>query len=498
MSAKKLFIVFAILAVGAYFAYAAEPTTDSEALASINLELLQSVYILLAKNVVPTLLNGLNINETWDFAPQKGVRIILSNITFNNIQLDPNVTVITRGKDDHSLVLTLKNFDLNLTADLYAKYHLAKVNSSSELILKNVTSVQELAFSQDKDSGLIYLSVRSSHIYTEKSYIIIHKNRIESFIVNRLTEFFRAIFQKRANDIVAKFDELLIQFTKRVIKFNVTDYEVSLWSPVLPRVVSATNGKTFLNLPLNFGIKNVKTGEIPDIQPITWLPPFDPNAGDLQTCSSNSVTLKLLWGVFDSSVVNLTVNDKWLPAGSPVRLNTSFIDILLPGIPKVYGNNLGMYINVAISSKIPDIVIRDGKLVLTLHVQLSFLVDRDSSQYPQRNLSQCTACDEALALNASLFSAVTAGVFQVDGKNNLRASVLNTFFDDVKILRSKVDVDVDLLVQFLNEASSVFVPPINEKIRQGFSIPENKFLESVELMLYNDTLITRSSYHLRS
>eukprot|EP01017_Pseudomicrothorax_dubius_P039368 TRINITY_DN601_c0_g1_i6.p1 TRINITY_DN601_c0_g1~~TRINITY_DN601_c0_g1_i6.p1 ORF type:complete len:183 (+),score=55.07 TRINITY_DN601_c0_g1_i6:61-549(+) len=156
------------------------------------------------------------------------------------------------------------------------------------------------------------------------------------------------------------------------------------------------------------------------------------------------------------------------------------------------------YINVAISSKIPDIVIRDGKLVLTLHVQLSFLVDRDSSQYPQRNLSQCTACDEALALNASLFSAVTAGVFQVDGKNNLRASVLNTFFDDVKILRSKVDVDVDLLVQFLNEASSVFVPPINEKIRQGFSIPENKFLESVELMLYNDTLITRSSYHLRS
>jgi len=64
-------------------------------------------------------------------------------------------------------------------------------------------------------------------------------------------------------------------------------------------------------------------------------------------------------------------------------LTTSGLRILFPDIVDKYGSNKGIYIAISEVSKLPHLFTRDGRFVAVLQTIATFVVDKNSTFYPQ-------------------------------------------------------------------------------------------------------------------
>ena len=246
-------------------------------------------------------------------------------------------------------------------------------------------------------------------------------------------------------------------------------YIINITTTTAPYVryqIDTTGVYTYLTLAIDVEIFNNRTKATPTIKETDLLPYRISFDYDIQAFLCNSLLTQLQWLAIDSGVLKLTIDDSMLNGtSSPVRLNTSSIMLLVPGMT-IYGKDKGIYIKVQAGSTYSQIVFRSGRLVGEVSLILDFYVDKDSSHYPS-GLENCTSCELALSLNATMLLAVHA-----DNQNEslIYANIINIDFYYVTVLSKTIEFDVITFQNLMKDVGRSFVPILNAGL-QGIPNP---------------------------
>lgn len=110
---------------------------------------------------------------------------------------------------------------------------------------------------------------------------------------------------------------------------------------------------------------------------------------DGQALLSSSMLHKAGWIINDSTLLSsFLISDSLLPKSSPVHLYSDQLAILLPQLSQKYGKNKGVYLRMD-NVLCKQVVVSMGRMVIHLGLLLDFIVDPDSTNYPQDSLAKC-------------------------------------------------------------------------------------------------------------
>jgi len=104
----------------------------------------------------------------------------------------------------------------------------------------------------------------------------------------------------------------------------------------------------------------------------------DENPDKLQIHISSHMLNSLAYCLPRTVGLNTTINHDVVPESFPIQLNTNGMDILFPGISKVFGSNKNVDVLVNITS-IGEIVINNTLLDSDLNITLDFLVETNNT-----------------------------------------------------------------------------------------------------------------------
>jgi len=203
--------------------------------------------------------------------------------------------------------------------------------------------------------------------------------------------------------VILSLSEKLVAATTQGFQYNFQDLlEVTVAMGDIPFIFNNFSSQAF---SLNFGITNLQTKETAPITSVDILPYSHGNSLPIQLFLGENFIAQALWGVFQVKKA-FSFSGATLPPTAPPILNTSNINTLFPDISEYFEMNKGIYLEVQKGGEYPLVFIRDGRLLIELSVEAAFHVDPDSSQYPQQGLANCTQCQEAIALNATVFASL--------------------------------------------------------------------------------------------
>lgn len=114
-------------------------------------------------------------------------------------------------------------------------------------------------------------------------------------------------------------------------------------------------------------------------------------------------------------------------------LTTTGLAILLPELPGKYGADKGVYIEVTTSTKIPELYIRQGRFIVSLSVNLNFVVDNTMDYPKNKNLTKCMVeakCSNATTLNTSV---LVSAAIKTDTKNSVFGNVQLVKIEDMQV-----------------------------------------------------------------
>lgn len=155
----------------------------------------------------------------------------------------------------------------------------------------------------------------------------------------------------------------------------------------------------------------------------------------------------------------------------PITLDTTALTILLPKLPQKFGKDKGVYVRVRTSSKTPEMYIRSGRFIVSLSVNLDFIVD-NTPNYPNGDVDVCLLadfCQLATTLNTSVVVSVA---LRTDTKNRVFGNVQVVQIEDLQTYKdSPIEVDTKSLKMILNTLVGSFIPPVNSQLRDGIDIP---------------------------
>lgn len=241
-------------------------------------------------------------------------------------------------------------------------------------------------------------------------------------------------------------------------------------APYVRYVDDSIQGFEYLTATLNFGVFNNDTGDALAIIDKDLLPFRRYFANDVQGFICNSLIEQFFWVILDSNIINLTLDDSFLNANSSIRLNTTNFLMLLPGMTLKYGSGKGIYVTAKTSSKFSKLVFRGGRLVAQLSLTLGFYVDKDSSNYPNKDgLQACTTCEKALELNTTIILSLHAD--NHDDEKVIFANVISLDFPILDLLESNITIDVKAFQELLRNVAASFLPGINSGLAGGIANP---------------------------
>ena len=224
----------------------------------------------------------------------------------------------------------------------------------------------------------------------------------------------------------------------------------------------------YFTATLNLLVFNNGTGEGLAIIDQDLLPFRRYFANDVQGFVCNSLIEQFFWVLLDSDIINLTLDDTFLPAKSSIRLNTTNFLMLLPGMTIKYGQGKGIYVTARTSSKFSKIVFRGGRLVAQLSVLLGFYVDKDSTNYPNKDgLKACTTCEKALELNTTIIVSLHGD--NHDDEKVIFVNVISLDFPLLELIESNITIDVKAFQELLKNVAASFLPGINSGLAGGIT-----------------------------
>lgn len=110
-----------------------------------------------------------------------------------------------------------------------------------------------------------------------------------------------------------------------------------------------------------------------------------------------------------------------------------------------------------------------GRLVIHLGLLLDFIVDPDSSDYPQDSLAKCPQCAEALSLE--LTTLLSLNVANIDPAT-IRPLLLSASLQEFSVKNSVFDnLDPVTFQALFNDLIKAAVPIVDGLLAKGFSNP---------------------------
>ena len=226
------------------------------------------------------------------------------------------------------------------------------------------------------------------------------------------------------------------------------------------------NDDTYISLALNYSnITNTETGEVTPIPHGGVIPDYIDGGLPIQILINENLVTGALWANFQPGVVDKLFSQPDLLPNSPIMLNTTNLTVLIPKIAKDFGSGKGVYIRVQSAGGYPQELVKGG-LSLIFPFQVDFIVDQDDDEYPQKNLTTCTACELAVSLNISAF--VSMEVHRID------ASTTGVEIIDMKVIQTTVlsgDVDVTSFDEALTNMIPDIIAVINTQAQSGIQNP---------------------------
>lgn len=113
--------------------------------------------------------------------------------------------------------------------------------------------------------------------------------------------------------------------------------------------------------------------------------------------SSNLVN-SMVWAVYTSKVADITISQKTLDdiKVNLIRLYTDQLLLVLPNMSLFYPGSKGVYIQLQLENydiNTTRIQMRQGRMAAILDAHVNLYVDKDSKNYPQKTISECTDCE---------------------------------------------------------------------------------------------------------
>lgn len=397
----------------------------------------------IAKNLGPLIVQQV-VNHTMNqtFVEEMSFGVVHVNISLSNLtvtELDINwKTNILVPKGDYAFRVNFKDITVALASDIKGHVSLKKIDTNLTVELSRISGYADFRLAASKSAGGVGFSLQVAYIEVEVAAIDINfrKDVIDTFVAQTVASLLRKSLPKIINSVVQEqVNPLLDDFcnSRAFVTQEVGNhlYEISLATSEVPRFIDLA----YLAVPLDVVVYNVDTGRSNDEVDNDHLPlkPFDKENDTLEVTLSSGMVNTLLWLVQDASLVDLYVDDSALGDSSPISLNTTDLKILLPEMAKVYGAGHGVYLHVTMSTKVPGLFIRGGRLLVSTAVNIEFIVDRNDALYP-RNVTECLALGECLPVVTLNSSLIASAALKINSQNRLFATIQTVKIVDAKVV----------------------------------------------------------------
>ena len=397
----------------------------------------------IAKNLGPLIVQQV-VNHTMNqtFVEEMSFGVVHVNISLSNLtvtELDINwKTNILVPKGDYAFRVNFKDITVALASDIKGHVSLKKIDTNLTVELSRISGYADFRLAASKSAGGVGFSLQVAYIEVEVAAIDINfrKDVIDTFVAQTVASLLRKSLPKIINSVVQEqVNPLLDDFcnSRAFVTQEVGNhlYEISLATSEVPRFIDLA----YLAVPLDVVVYNVDTGRSNDEVDNDHLPlkPFGKENDTLEVTLSSGMVNTLLWLVQDANLVDLYVDDSALGDSSPISLNTTDLKILLPEMAKVYGAGHGVYLHVTMSTKVPGLFIRGGRLLVSTAVNIEFIVDRNDALYP-RNVTECLALGECLPVVTLNSSLIASAALKINSQNRLFATIQTVKIVDAKVV----------------------------------------------------------------
>ena len=464
--------------------------------ASVEFELIRTLKELFLIPLANNFLSNLTIPGPVNLEQKIGLATLYLNaskIHLDSYTIDWANTNLLAAPENR-IQLMISNVSLGISLDYNIKYVLDLFSGRGTVAVKDLFATILLEIKEDTsvESGFLVF-INNTQVWWDS--ISINFNTVLNAVVNEYVYLQKTSIQQQIDTAInTQLNATLVGLSSKPIVLNATLPNGKIYqarfaatkAPSVDKVVDNTTTYNYLNIPVDVILKNVQTNETAPIRESDNMPPRVMNASDIELLVSNNIVNQLVWVLLDSGLLNVTISNKNLNSSSlPIQLNTSAINILFPGIYDFYGPNKGIYIQVASSSSFSHVYVRGGRFIGEISLSLRFFVDKDSSDYPNQGLQNCSACEEALNLNTTIFFGAHA--YMIDN-STFGINVIDLKFYDMHLINSRVYVNMPLTSTMLNSLGGAMIPSINDALKAGikntflgaFGINKMEFLLAVD------------------
>jgi hypothetical protein len=423
------------------------------------------------------------------------VQVQLSNLAVQNFSLDWDKTVLAPIDETH-VSLTIFDADITIESDYNISYLAFDFNGTANITVTNLTIIMALQ-SDNLTFGCGFSLTLSNFSLNFDSVTMAVDSPTISWLVDKIFKTFKCLVIQQINNLVIPMvNPMLIDLFSQTLQFAISPsllenlalqyinknldlpkatgdtYIINITMTRAPYVRYAQNLTTLINytyftLEIDVSVFNNRTNATPAIQETDLLTYRTNFVSDMQVFLYNSLLIQLQWIMIDSGILKFTIDKTMVPPSLPVTLDTSAMGLLIPGLAARYGPNKSIYLRAQAGSTYSQFVFRAGRLVAEVSLVFDFYVDKDGTYYPGQGIENCTTCDMALSLNATLLLALHA-----DNRDEslIFVNIINLDFYNVGVLTKMIDFDVDSFQTLMKSVGKSFIPIINGGL-QGISNP---------------------------
>lgn len=201
---------------------------------------------------------------------------------------------------------------------------------------------------------------------------------------------------------------------------------------------------------------NIPDSKVPLPLP-TNLPNLDSNGKKIQVFFSDYSINTALRAAYLTGLLKVHIKSEMVPPSSPLKLNTSSLDMVISGLANLYGKNVPVDVDCVVNDR-PIVQITDKSINTDLHLQCSLNVRVQEDVH-----------DEAVKFNTIVSVAGYANVLQ---QGKVAAQIQSLQMKNSDIVETKIEgANIKNLEILVNLAGKILIPVINSSMLNNITIP---------------------------
>ncbi len=407
----------------------------------------------------------------------KDIEITLGDITGDNIDVKftkPNIINVNINdiKAKGKLKTHLKYLFISETDSIDLVVKSLKVKCSLDLTTKESPDYKDklLPYGHLKDFKLdidfdfdIHGSIVAKIGSLVKSFI---KGKLNDLIHDKAKEIAKEESAELIDDLVSK----LTVYVPLMDNGLAVDYSL-LSDPVV--------NDEYLTVNSNGAIVNLNHKETlnPPYNP-TDIPDFDKDGQEIQVYLSQYSIDTALYSLFVSDMLKATVDSEDIPEDSPIQLDTSMLDTLIPGFVEKYGKHMPVDMKIKSNEK-PGFVLGDGSINVKAKAEITILVRLNDTDSESNGIKQ----EAALVIDTTLSALADA---QVSEDGNISSKIKSLTIKDSTIKMTQIPgANIKTVESTFNFLIKFATPIINTKYLEKIHVD----LPSIEGIAFGNSRV---------